>query len=64
MGREHLTTVHSSPLSFWLRFVHRLAANVVVAHSPVEGHERAEDWWETLNESVDLRQRCANVCVH
>ena len=24
--------------------------NFVVAHSPVEGHERAEEWWETLSE--------------
>ena len=25
-------------------------ANVVVAHNPVEGHEHAENWWETLSE--------------
>ena len=51
MGREHLTIVHSSP-SVLLVAVRSLSvvANVVVAHSPVEWQERAEEWWETLSE--------------
>ena len=51
VGREHLTIVHSSP-SLLLVAVRSqtVEANVVVAHSPVEGHERAEEWWETLSE--------------
>ena len=51
VGREHLTIVHSSPSVLWVAVRSQtVEANVVVAHSPVEGHERAEDWWETLSE--------------
>ena len=51
MGREHLTIVHSSPSVLLVAVRSQtVEANVVMAHSPVEGHERAEEWWETLSE--------------
>ena len=50
MGREHLTIVHSSPSVLLVAVRSQTAeANMVVAHSAVEGHERAEDWCETLS---------------
>ena len=51
VGREHLTIVHSSPSVLLVAVRSQtVEANVVVAHSPVEGRERAEEWWETLSE--------------
>ena len=51
VGQEHLTIVHSSPSVLLVTVRSQtVEANVVVAHSPVEGHERAEDWLETLSE--------------
>ena len=58
VGREHLTVVHSSPLVLMVAVRSKtIETNVVVAHWPVEGHERAEARWmalgETLTASVD-----------
>ena len=51
MGRERLTIVHSSPSVLLVAVRSQtVEANVVVAHNPVEVHERPEDWWETLSE--------------
>ena len=51
VGREHLTIVHSSPSVLMVAFRSRtIEAVVVVTHSPVEDHERAEAWWEALGE--------------
>ena len=51
VGREHLTIVHSFPSVLLVTVRSQtVEANVVVVHSPVEGHERAEDWWGTLSE--------------
>ena len=51
MGREHLTIVHSSPSVLLVAVRSQtVEAIVVVAHSPVEGHERGEVRWETLSE--------------
>ena len=36
---------------------------MVVAHSPVEGHERAEVWWETLIELLLTFVNDAPTCV-
>ena len=36
-----------------------------MAHSPVEGHGRAEDWWETLSELLltFVNDAPTNVCI-
>ena len=53
VGRKHLTVVHSSSSVVMVAVRSKtLEANVVVAHSPVEGHERAEAWWEALGEML------------
>ena len=53
VGREHLTVVHSTTSVLMVAVRSKtLEANVVVAHSPVEGHERAEAWWEALGEML------------
>ena len=51
MGREHLTNVHSSPSVLLVAVRSQtVEANFVLAHSPFDFHERAEEWWETLSE--------------
>ena len=70
VGRQQLTIVHSSPSVLMVAARSRtIEANVVAAHSPVEGHERAEALWEALVGSIGrnvdgLRQRCTDVPVH
>ena len=55
MGREHITVVHSSSSVLMVAVrSKKLEANVVVAHSPVEGNERAEAWWEALGEMLSV----------
>ena len=53
VGRQHLTAVHStaSVLMVAVRSMMR-EANVVVAHSLVEGHERAEAWRKAFGEML------------
>ena len=53
VGREHITVAHSSSSVLMVAVRSKtLEANVVVAHSPVEGHERAEAWWEASGEML------------
>ena len=66
MGREHLTIVQSSPSVLLVAVRSQtVEANIVVAHSPVEGHERAEDWWETLSELLSsfVNDAPTYVCI-
>ena len=54
-GREHITVVHSSSSVLVVAVRSKtLEAKVVVAQSPVEGHERAEAWWEALGEMLSV----------
>ena len=52
VGREHLTAVHSTASVLMVAVRSKtLEANVVVAHSPVEGHER-RGLWEAVGEML------------
>ena len=53
VGREHITVVHSSSSVLMVAVRSKTPeANVVVAHSRVDGRERAEAWWEALGEML------------
>ena len=52
LGREHITVVHSSSSVLMVAVLSK--ANVVVAYGPVEGHERAEAWWEASGEMLSV----------
>ena len=62
---EHLTVVHSTSSVLMVAVRSKtLEANVVVAHSPVEGHERAEAWWEALREMLTASHMlCRRMCA-
>ena len=40
-----------------------IEANVVVAHSPIEGHERADAWWEALGEMLTASADNVPTCT-
>ena len=66
VGREHFTIFHSSSSVLLVAVRSQTAeANVVVVHSPVEGHERAEVGWETLSELLltFVNDAPTNVCI-
>ena len=55
-------------MSGWLMVAVRsktIEGNVVVAHSPVEGHEHAEAWWEALGDMLTafVNDVPTDVCI-